>query len=175
MAYERLTEIINDPKTPDTIFDHVANGGSLIDLCEVWQVPYHLVARWLYADEIRKKMYMSALDARIEWMIQRLIGELKSLAFVNGKAILDDNNKLIPLHKWPVEAQRALASFECDERGLTKVKLYDKLKSIELLGKDLGRFVQKHEVSSKLTLEDIVAGSRKDESVPRNSDQRSQG
>lgn len=178
MLYEKLKALQDDPATLDTIFDNVANGGSLIELCEVWQVPYHFMSRWLYADETRKKMYNDALDARIEWTIQRLLGELKALAFLDVRKIFDENHALLPADQWPADVAKAIAGLDVvnlpDEGGqLKKVKFYDKLKSIDLLGKQLGMFVQKHEVSGRLTLEDLVAGSHKNESIPGNTDERS--
>lgn len=170
-VFDNTTEKINDPKTIDTIFDNIANGGSLIDLCELWNASYVLILRWIYDDAIRTKRYQDALDARNEWVVQRLLSELKSLAFVDVRLLFDEKHKLLPPEKWPVDVARAIAGIDADATGVTKVKLYDKLKSIELLGKDLGRFIQKHEVSAKVTLEDLVAGSKKDESIPRNSDQ----
>lgn len=186
MLYEKLKALQDDPATLDTIFDNVANGGSLIELCEVWQVPYHFMSRWLYADETRKKMYNDALDARIEWTIQRLLGELKALAFLDVRKIFDENHALLPADQWPADVAKAIAGLDVTEQFemdgskkvfsgyLKKVKFYDKLKSIDLLGKQLGMFVQKHEVSGRLTLEDLVAGSHKNESIPRNTDERSQ-
>jgi len=185
--FDNTTEKINDPKTIDTIFDNIANGGSLIDLCELWNCSYVLILRWIYDDVERTKRYQAALDARNEWIVQRLLGELKSLAFVDVRKIFDDNHALLPPDKWPADVARAIAGLDVTEEFdyedskkvhtgyLKKVKFYDKLKSIELLGKDLGRFIQKHEVSGKLTLEDLVGGSKKDESISRSTDQRSQG
>ena len=169
---ERTTRICADPDTLDNVVGHIANGGNLIDLCRTWDVRYSDIVMWLNNDEVRKKSFYAALDARNEWAIQRILGELNALAFVDIRGIFDENHELLPPNKWPDDVARAIAGIEVNELKehdgermvvigeVKKVKLYDKLKSIELLGKDLGRFVSKHEVTGRLTLEDLVTGSQ---------------
>ena len=58
-----------------------------------------------------------------------------------------------------------LKSFDVTEKPngdiVTKVAFWSKEKGIELLGKHLSMFIEKHEHTGSLTLEDIVAGSRR--------------
>lgn len=172
---ERTARLCADPNTMDTITGHLANGGNLIDLCKTWNVRYSDIVTFLNADAERKKSYMSALDARNEFCVQRILSELNALAFMDLSKVFDDDHKLLPPSKWPPDVCRAIAGIDVEDLddyedgkkvriGYTKkLKVYDKLKSIELLGKDLGRFVSKHEVSGRLTLEDLVTGSNKPE------------
>lgn len=177
---ERFNRKINEPDTMETICGDTANGGSLIKLAETWNIRYSDILLWVHADELRKKLYHEALDARNEWTVHRLLDELRSLSFINARLLFDENHALLTPDKWPDDICRAISSIEVDEIwdedagfeaggkkkkvqiGETKkLKLYDKLKAIELLGKDLGRFISKHEVTGKLTLEDLVTGSLK--------------
>ena len=177
---ERYNRIINDAETMNTICGDTANGGSLIKLAETWNIRYSDILFWIYADAERKRQYLEAVDARNEWTIHRLLDELRSLSFINARLLFDENHALLTPDKWPDDICRAISSIEVDEIwdetagfevggkkkkvqiGETKkLKLYDKLKAIELLGKDLGRFISKHEVTGKLTLEDLVTGSLK--------------
>lgn len=162
--YNKIHSVINAPDTLEKICVHVSNGGSLIDLCELWEVQYSAVFYWIDRDDERRKKYMAALDARSEWMIQKLLGELKALAFVDIRKIFDAEHNILTPDKWPAEVAKAIAGLDVstltDDAGqLKKVKFYDKLKSIDLLGKQLGMFIQRHEVTGKVTLEDLIASS----------------
>lgn len=183
---EKLSSLQNDPATMTTICDNIANGGSLTDLCQVWGVPYYAMAKWIYLHRDRARLYHAAIDAREEWMVQRLLSELKALAFVDLSKVYDENHAIIPSELWPDDVKRAIAGLEVSETFdmegnkkvhtgfLKKVKFYDKLKSIDLLGKQLGMFVQRHEVNAKITLEDLIAGSKENEqSIPRFTDEQS--
>lgn len=156
-------ELIEKPDTLDKICQHVSNGGSLINLCELWEVQYSAVFYWIDRDEARRKQYHTAIDARVEWMIQRLLAELKALAFVDVRRVFDAQGDILPPDQWPSEVAKAVAGLDVsvglDEARIKKVKFYDKLKSIDLLGKQLGMFIQRHEVTGKVTLEDLIASS----------------
>jgi hypothetical protein len=162
-AYDRVTRIINEPETINTIFDNVANGGSLIDLCELWSVSYVLILRWIYDEESRTKKYNQALESRNEWAVQRLLDEIRAVSFADIRLVLDAGGKVLPLDKWPTGVARAVAGLDIndgpDGSVVKKIKMYDKLKALEMLGRDLGRLIVRHEVNGKLTLEELVSGS----------------
>lgn len=174
---ERLTRLKAAPGTMIEIFGHLANGGSLINLCQMWSVRYSDIIYWINEDAARKKLYTEALIAQQEWSINRLLQELRAISFVDIKQIFNEDHSLKPPSEWPDDVAAALAGIEVDEIwemqesensrkmkkvqiGETKkVKLFDKLKALEMLGRDLGRFTQKIEHSGKLTLEDLVSAS----------------
>jgi phage terminase small subunit len=80
---------------------------------------------------------------------------LKEIALFDPASLYDEHGALLPLHKVPLEARRALAGLETDELiedgvavGLTrKVKWLDRTKAYELLGKHLKLFTEKQELS----------------------------
>lgn len=168
-----LMEKINDPKTIDTIFAHIANGGSLIDLCSTWRVRFSDIMDWIYTDESRRKRYEDALEASKSWMISRLLQELRALSFIDVRKVFNDDHSLKPPSEWPDDVAAAISSIEVSEEWdkdednnrvkigeIKKLKVYDKLRAIEMLGRDLGRFVNKVEHSGKLTLEDLITSSK---------------
>ena len=79
----------------------------------------------------------------------------------------------MPPDQWPDDIARTIAGLEVienfdgqgDQRkqsGWTKrVKFTDKLKSIEMMMKNLNMLTDRVEVSGKVTLEDLVIGSQK--------------
>jgi len=171
---ERTNKLLNDPAgTMDVIFADVANGGSLIDLCHLWDVRYSDIINWIDKDHERRRRYESALSANSEWAIQRVLKEVRSLAFIDIRKIFHENGALKDIKDWPEEAARAIAGVDVFEEhegtgkertfiGYTKkVKLADKLKALEFLGKNLHMLVDRVEHSGKVTLEELVAGSQK--------------
>ena len=114
---------------------HVANGGSLTGLAELVEIRYCDIMQYIRQSDDRKKMYEQALFDRNEWIKETVLSELRSIA---------------------------LSVSEIDlETGLPKMAATrDRLKSIELIGKNLQIFTEKLQVSGTVTLEDIVAKSR---------------
>jgi len=170
---ERFNRIINDPETVTNICAHIANGGSLIDLCNMWSVSYAEIISWLNRDDDRRRSYTDALKANTEWAVSRILAELRSIAFADLRKIFNPNGGLLPPDQWPDDIARTIAGLEVienfdgqgDQRkqsGWTKrVKFTDKLKSIEMMMKNLNMLTDRVEVSGKVTLEDLVIGSQK--------------
>jgi phage terminase small subunit len=89
---------------------------------------------------------------KLEISAQRVLEEMARVAFADIGAAFDENGGLLPIHRMPEDTRRALASVESDELsdgagserasiGTTrKVKMFDKLRSLEMLGKHLGLF-----------------------------------
>lgn len=125
----------SDPNCMVNICRHVANGGSLTGLAELVEIRYCDIMQYIRQSDDRKKMYEQALFDRNEWIKETVLSELRSIA---------------------------LAESETDpETGLPKMAATrDRLKSIELIGKNLQIFTEKLQVSGTVTLEDIVAKSR---------------
>lgn len=105
---------------------------------------------------------------------ERLIEELKHIAFANPQGMLDKDGNMLPLHKWPEDLARALSGCDVETRTfrngdeietVTEIKprFWNKLSAIELLGKHIGAFLDKlkheHELDpvSKTLLEDLYS------------------
>lgn len=107
--------------------------------------------------------------------IAEVIRELRLLGFADiGRAFKEDGTLMNP-PDMPEAVRRAIAGFEVVEEfegsgpdklqiGYTKkVKFWEKTKAIELLGKYLKMWTDKVEHSGKLTLEQLVAGSKEED------------
>lgn len=91
----------------------------------------------------------------------RVLQELWRIATSDLAKAFDEAGSLLPVHKMPPEARAALAAIETDElfegqgeerqlSGLSrKVKHWDKVKALELVGKHLGMWKDKVELSGK--------------------------
>jgi hypothetical protein len=100
---------------------------------------------------------------------QRLFQELRRIALLDPKELLTPEGNLLPIHQMPEDARRAIAGLDIVETiigegdGLIrtkKVKLADKLRAIEMLGKYQEKWADRHEHAHKVTLEDLVSGSQ---------------
>lgn len=83
--------------------------------------------------------------------------------------LFNDNGQLKPLKDMALEDRACIASIKTTKKNLTagdgqqedvvEVKLWDKLKALELASKYLALFVERVEHKHTFTLEDLVAGS----------------
>lgn len=115
-----------------------------------------------------------------------VLKELTRLGYSDIRELFDDNGNIKPIKDWPDEIGRAVSSievfeeFEYEQRGfhcvscsktatkavigqIKKLKLWQKNHALELMGKHKKLFTDKLEVEGKLTLADLVAGSKKGE------------
>ena len=96
---------------------------------------------------------------------ERILWELEAIAFARVPECMELADGQVRLKETLKPAQRAaVAAIEKSSSGI-KVKFYDKMKALELLGKHLGMFdtktPQKPEAKSNL-LEMLVAGTGED-------------
>lgn len=103
---------------------------------------------------------------RLKATADRVLMETGKMAFVNARDLFDGEGKLLPMKDLDPEVSAAIVSIEVDEIfsgqgenrkviGRTvKVKLADKYRGLELLGKRLQVF--KEEVHVKHSLEDLL-------------------
>lgn len=174
---ERLEDLIFKPDALDIMCSFVANGGTLVDFAKLHDVRFSDLMRWIRKDKERTKSYEDAIRDRNEWTVETILQELRLMAGFDIRDLYDDAGNLKPISSWPKHAAAAVAGIEVnelfegrgDERemiGLAKkVKLWDKTKAIEQLGKTQKLFVDRVEETKTLTLEDLVLASYKHEAA----------
>lgn len=168
---ERTGRLLADPEVLEIICGHISNGGTAIDLAQTWDIRYSDIVNWINQDKERERRYRLALNARGEWGEERILKELRTLGFTDLSLAYDDNGKLKLPKDMPPEIRAAIAGIDVVEEFITvdgkpevvgqtkKLKLVDKLKAIELLGKTQRMFVDRTENSTIVSLEDLVVGS----------------
>jgi len=167
----RTLQKINEPDFLNAVCDHVSSGGALPDLCQQLKIKFSRVNTWIYDDPERRAAYDLAIKARAEWTIQSLLNELKEIALLDIRQAYDENNNLLPVNQWPHALAKSVQALEVVEEfngsgrervqvGWTKrVKFWDKIRAIELIGKNLHLFKDQIEFSTRASLEDLVLGS----------------
>lgn len=171
---QKTHDWLNAPYRMDEIYAHIANGGSFIDLCKVWEIRYSDGVAWVHATGERRRLYNEALEAQSQFMIQRVLKEVNALSFVDVRQIFNDDHSLKPPHEWPEDVARAIVGIDVleefdntGERGakeligyVKKVKLADKIAALNFLGKHLKMLTEQVNHTGKVTLEQLVAGSK---------------
>ena len=151
----RLT--LDSPDLLNELCSAVSMGGSAIDFCVENNLRYDLLIAWIFDDKDRTAKYNGALEARGEWMIQRVLLELKRMSTVDVREAYNENGTLKDIASLSPELAACIAGIEVDEifegsgpartwTGYTKkVKFWDKNSALEKLGKTLALFVDRHE------------------------------
>jgi hypothetical protein len=140
--FAELTSADNWEKTLELVCVHIANGGSTIDWSRMNKIRWGDLNWWLNADKDRQKKYIEAVTAQNEWACQRILAELRSMAFEDIAAAYNSDHSLKPISEWPEELRRKIAGVEVEENPYTstttkKVKLVDKIRALELMMKNL--------------------------------------
>lgn len=172
---QRTAELLKkEEEVMDQICIHVASGGSLINLCETWDVHYGAVINWIRKEDKRNSRYKECENDRVEWTRERILSELRNLGFADLRKIYDEKGALKEIHEWPPEVAAYVKSIEVFEEyegtgkdrtnvgQVKKVQLWSKEKALELLGKNLELFVERSKIDGNLTLEDLITKSRED-------------
>lgn len=88
--------------------------------------------------------------------------QLVNASLLDVGRLYDAEGKPIPIHLLDEDVRRAIASVEDETqqggKRVQRVKIVDKLRAMELLGKRAGLFTDVHEHKGHLTLEQLVCG-----------------
>lgn len=133
-------------------------------------------------ENLEKPEIIEAIQERMDKRAEKvgvsaeiILKKLLDLATVDLAKAYDINGRLLPIHNIPEEVRIAISGIKVFEEfdgfgkdrvqigEVREVKFWDKLKALELLGKNLKLFTDKVELSGKVTLADLVAGSLVDD------------
>ena len=104
---------------------------------------------------------------KLELTAERVLEELMKLAIFDPGKLYDDDGNRIPVHRLDPDTRAAVAAVEDETvdgpgrvRTMTqKVKMADKVRALELLGKNQKLFTDKVEHDGHVTLEQLVCGT----------------
>lgn len=123
----------------------------------------------------RIRTLMEDRAKRSEVHADQVLLELKRLGYSDLRGLYNENGTIKHPSEWSDDLARAVSSIEVEETferdgkemvwtGYTKkVKFWPKDKALELMGKHKKLFTDKVELSGKLSLADLVAGSKEEE------------
>lgn len=157
MVHIIIDMTLDQPNLLDLLCAHVTMGGSSIDFCHDHNIRYDHLSAWLYDDPKRLERYNAALDARTEWLVQRVLLELKRIAIADFREAWNDNGTLKDIKSLSPGIAACLASVEIEELydgtgkdrtwiGYTKkIRFWNKNEALALLGKNLAMFIERHD------------------------------
>ncbi len=159
LAADAMKILDERPSVLDDILVIMANGGSLIQCAQKLGVPYSRLSVWCNATEERRTRMSEAMKARDEFLIQRILDELKLIGLHDVSQLFDEEGHLRPMKDLPEGIRRSIASVEivetADKDGkistIKKVRMIDKLKGIEMLTRAMVGFIEKKQINVEHT------------------------
>lgn len=140
-----------------TLCAHVSMGGSPVDFAAAHKIRYCDLIDWLFSDTDRQKKYDNAMVSRNEWFIQRIVLELHNLVVADIRDAFSPDGTAKKLSDLSPQLAACISSITVDDNGNHRIRfrtIVDKIKSLELLGKSLSMFVDRHDlrVSGSVTV-----------------------
>lgn len=111
---------------------------------------------------------LTAREQRTRITADRVLAEYAKIAFADIGQIFDEAGELLTIHAMPPDIRAAIASFELEtsERGegavlnIAKIKMLDKLGALGQVGRHLGLFNDKLELSGKVDVANSILAAR---------------
>ena len=154
---------------------HVSNGGSIIDLSELWGIAFGHLIGWIRDDKTRDIDYQQSLSDREEFVRQGLLREFKRLSMFDARKLYRDDGTMKAPDEWDDDVASMVQSFEQEELydgvgkermevgKIKKVKLWSKERALQMLAKNMGMLIERIDHSGKVTLEDLINESREED------------
>ena len=92
---------------------------------------------------------------KTEITIDRVLDEVRCIAFVNPASVYDASGNLLPIKDIPEDTWRAIKSVEVLKNGTTLVKFFDKVQALERLMRFLGMFGKDNAQQRHSVLDDV--------------------
>lgn len=160
---EKTAKLLREPEFFEDLLDEVSDGKTLLDFCVEREVIYGRVFRWIQGDDTRADLFATAEETRAKNLEDRVIRGIVSTDDATVKDLLDAEGNPLPVDELSSSAARAVQSIEVmvDKEGGTtkKVKLYDRLKALEMAGRNRKMFTDKTELTGQVSLADLVTAS----------------
>jgi hypothetical protein len=157
------------PELWNGFLEFIAEGGTGPQYLCGRGVTYARMLAWVKQDEDRETALVMAETAGSRILVKAILEELKRIGLVDIRRAYDERGALKAMSEIPTEVAAAIVSVETEEMlvggelagQVRKVKFSDKLRALELLGKNLQLFVDTSRVihMGRVTLEDLVMQS----------------
>lgn len=148
---ERTTAFLAEPEAVTLICDFVSEK-TLAEFCKTNDYRYRQVRDWLFADEERATSYAGALETRDCYYSDRVQQIVRDIADVDVRDMYDKDGQLLAVKDLPADVARSVQAFDESynpETGTTtkKLKLNDRLRGADMLGKSVGMFKDRVELT----------------------------
>jgi len=151
---EATLAFLAEPEALSFICDHLGDSaGTLYEFCQDHDLRYRQVHDWLHdkAHPERISEYALALEVRTGQLIDRVHRIIRGVAEVDVRQLFDKEGRLLEPQELSAEMARAVAGYDVtydkDGRETRKLRLNDRLKGADMLGRALGMFKDRVEVT----------------------------
>ena len=167
---QRALFLLSTPGAFDILLTHIANGGGVNEFCKEHRMRFGDLYLAIAEDKDMQARYHKAIEARRAYDAETIIAQLRGMAtsdvrdLFNYDGSLKHVNELTPQQAACISSVDVGSSATGDDLIVTKrIKLWDELKAIEMLGKHLGLFAERHVHEGTVTLRDLVLQSVNEE------------
>lgn len=177
-----LQSLLADADTMERIYVFISAGGSLPGFCKLQNCPYGALRTWIRNDKSREQILSKAILERDEWAKESVLEELRTISLVDIADILTENGGISDPSTWPAHIKKNVSAIEIKEEfdyvnrekvftGYTKrIKFHDKLKAIELVGRNLKVWQDQKDKDASLSVEELLGMVIKLEKAEKNND-----
>lgn len=155
----KLQIVLKDGATIETLFDHVANGGSATQWCVGHGLRFSDLMKSIRNRPELKKAYDQAIEDRKEWAKERLLSEVMDLGTYTLADVFNEDGTRKPVHLLPPGLIASIKELTADG----DIKFQDKLKAIAMYSSELGLFTEKKEIKGSMTLEQLINAAAEQE------------
>jgi hypothetical protein len=155
-----------EPEFFDELVEEIAEGKTLRELAETHDIKYGQLFQWIHSDEDRKLAFDEAEEARNKNMSDRVLSGVLNVTRVGVKDLLNGDGTPKDVDQLSDDTAGAIAGIDLayDEEGRVSTRRYkqhDKLRALEMLGRNQRMFTDRVDVGGSLSLESLVAQSMK--------------
>lgn len=151
----------------DDLCVFVGSGGSPIRWCELKRLDYGSFMNSMKADRQFALRYAEAEASSRAWEREAVLDLIKEIMLFNPAEAFDEHGNILPMHKMPTHVAKMIKKSKTirsksgdDWDEVDSLEYFDKQKAIDQLGKFLQMFIDRTEVTHKLTLEETIAKAR---------------
>jgi len=176
---QRVHRLLSAPDFMDEVYKSLCMGASLATVAETKNIPYFELSLFVNRDENKRK-YGNALNMRRDFVVDKLTDEILKISVSDLRQLYKEDGTLKDVKDWPENIAGAIESIDVKElwegKGkdreqvgtISRVKLWNKTKAIQLLGQEQGIFKEKVEHTADESLQELIMqsfnGEKKNES-----------
>lgn len=157
---ERTIAALREPEFMDDLCEHISEGGTLLAFTKVSDLRYGMVHDWVTLDEARNARYSNAVRARDSNFRDRALDQIVAATGADIRHVFDAQGDVLSPNAIPDSVAPGVAAYEqvVSATGVTtyKVRMSDRTRNAELLGKTVAMFRDVTEVKGTLTLEEVL-------------------
>lgn len=165
---EREASYFAEPDFFEELLDAISDGATLADFTKAKRIRYRSLQEWIHGDQGRLSKYVTAMEARTNKVRDVVLRGLTDLASVDLKDLFDIDGTMKPLHMMPDGVTKLISNFEIEtsmtESGQVsktgKVKIPDRIRAFENLGRTVGMFKDNIKLDGNMTLASLVEASQ---------------